>query len=96
MHFKSDSTDDFMSPNQNPNDLSRCPKPSVQPRDAARWEECSQLDEKSLTTFLSLNEEVERSDGDRLNEIMRLKKLLKNDAPGGVVSRGYLIILTHR
>ncbi len=28
-----------------------CPKPSDQPRDAARWEECSDLDEKSLTTF---------------------------------------------
>ncbi len=47
-----------------------CPKPSDQPRDAARREECSQLDEESLTTFLFLNEEGERSDGDRLNEIM--------------------------
>ncbi len=28
-----------------------CPKPSDQPRDAARGEECSDLDEKSLTTF---------------------------------------------
>ena len=28
-----------------------CPKPSDQPRDAARREECSDLDEKSLTTF---------------------------------------------
>ncbi len=73
-----------------------CPKPSVQPRDAARQEECSQLDEESLTTFLSLNEEGERSDGDRLNEIMRLKNYSKNDAPGEVVSRGYLKILTHR
>jgi hypothetical protein len=54
------------------------------------------LDEKSLTTFLSLNEEGERSDGDRLNEIMRLKNYSKNDAPGGVVSRGYLMILTHQ
>ncbi len=44
----------------------------------------------------SLSEEGERSGGDRLNEIMRLKKLLKNDAPGVVVSRGYLMILTHR
>ncbi len=37
-----------------------CPKPSSQPRDAARREECSQLDEESLTTFLLLNEEGER------------------------------------
>ena len=37
-----------------------CPKPSSQPRDAARREECSQLDEKSLTTFLLLSEEGER------------------------------------
>ena len=29
-----------------------CPKPSDQPRDAARREECSDLDEKSLTTFV--------------------------------------------
>ncbi len=29
----------------------QCPKPSDQPRDAARREECSDLDEKSLTTF---------------------------------------------
>jgi len=28
-----------------------CCKPSDQPRNAARWEECSDLDEKSLTTF---------------------------------------------
>jgi hypothetical protein len=28
-----------------------CPKPSDQPRDAARREECSDLEEKSLTTF---------------------------------------------
>ncbi len=28
-----------------------CPKPSDQPRDAARREECLDLDEKSLTTF---------------------------------------------
>jgi hypothetical protein len=28
-----------------------CCKPSVQPRDAAQREECSDLDEKSLTTF---------------------------------------------
>ncbi len=65
-----------------------CPKPSSQPRDAARREECSQLDEKSLTTFLLLNEEGERSDGDRLNEIMRLKNYSKNDAPDRVVSKG--------
>ncbi len=31
--------------------LVACCKPSDQPRDAARWEECSSLDEKSLTTF---------------------------------------------
>jgi hypothetical protein len=31
--------------------VSTCPKPSDQPRDAARREECSKLDEKSLTTF---------------------------------------------
>ncbi len=31
--------------------LACCPKPSDQPRDAARREECSDLDEKSLTTF---------------------------------------------
>ena len=37
------------------NSLTPCPKPSSQPRDAARREECSQLDEKSLTTFLLLN-----------------------------------------
>ena len=37
-----------------------CPKPSDQPRDAARREECSDLDEKSLTTFCSLSEEGER------------------------------------
>ncbi len=36
-------------------DLNGCPKPSSQPRDAARREECLQLDEKSLTTFLLLN-----------------------------------------
>ena len=29
-----------------------CPKPSDQPRDAARREECSDLEEKSLTTFV--------------------------------------------
>ncbi len=28
-----------------------CLRPSDQPRDAARQEECSDLDEKSLTTF---------------------------------------------
>ena len=31
-----------------------CCKPSDQPRDAARREECSDLDEKSLTAFVSL------------------------------------------
>jgi hypothetical protein len=31
-----------------------CSKPFDQPRDAARREECSDLDEKSLTTFMSL------------------------------------------
>jgi hypothetical protein len=31
--------------------MERCPKPSDQPRDPARREECSDLDEKSLTTF---------------------------------------------
>jgi hypothetical protein len=31
--------------------IASCPKPSDQPRDAARQEECSDLDEKSLTTF---------------------------------------------
>ncbi len=31
--------------------LSICPKPPIQPRDAARREECSQLDEKSLTAL---------------------------------------------
>jgi hypothetical protein len=31
--------------------VTKCCKPSVQPRDAARREECSDLDEKSLTTF---------------------------------------------
>jgi hypothetical protein len=31
--------------------FSTCCKPSDQPRDTARWEECSGLDEKSLTTF---------------------------------------------
>ncbi len=35
----------------NNNKLPVCPKPSDQPRDAARREECSDLDEKSLTTF---------------------------------------------
>jgi hypothetical protein len=73
-----------------------CPKPSDQPRDAARREECLDLDEKSLTTFCLLSEEDERSDGDRLNDFMRLKRTTQNDAPGGVVSRGYLMILTHR
>ena len=50
--------------------------------------ECSDLDEKSLTTFCSLSEEGERSDGDCLNEIMRLKNYSKNDAPDRVVSTG--------
>ena len=40
--------------------MGTCPKPSDQPRDAARREECSDLDEKSLTTFSLLNEEGER------------------------------------
>ncbi len=31
--------------------ISACPRPSDQPRDAARREECSDLDEKSLPTF---------------------------------------------
>ena len=31
-----------------------CSKPFNQPRDAAQREECSDLDEKSLTTFVSL------------------------------------------
>jgi len=31
--------------------MKTCCKPSDQPRDAARWEECLDLDEKSLTTF---------------------------------------------
>ena len=45
-----------------------CPKPPIQPRDAARREECSQLDEKSLTTFSLLNGRAKGSDGDRLND----------------------------
>ncbi len=40
--------------------LRKCPKPSDQPRDAARREECSDLDEKSLTTFCMLSEEGKR------------------------------------
>ncbi len=35
-------------------DEEKCCKPSDQPSDAARREECSGLDEKSLTTFVSL------------------------------------------
>ncbi len=70
--------------------LRYCPNPSDQPRDAARREECSDLDEKSLTTFCSLSEEGKRSDGDRLNDFMRLKRTTQNDAPGGVVSQEYL------
>ncbi len=50
--------------------------------------EYSDLDEKSLTTFCSLNEEGERSDGDHLHEIMRLTNYSKNDAPDRVVSKG--------
>ena len=34
-----------------PTQACTCHRPSDQPRDAARWEECSGLYEKSLTTF---------------------------------------------
>jgi hypothetical protein len=65
-----------------------CPKPPIQPRDAARREECSQLDEKSLTTFSLLNGRAKGSDVDRLNDFMRLKNYSRNDAPDRVVSEG--------
>jgi hypothetical protein len=57
-----------------------CPKPSDQPRDAARREECSDLDEKSLTTFCRLDERAKGSDGDHLNDFIRLKRTTQNDA----------------
>ncbi len=69
-------------------ELAMCPKPPIQPRDAARRGECSQLDEKSLTTFSLLNGRAKGSDGDNLNDFKRLKNYSKNDAPDRVVSKG--------
>ncbi len=59
---------------------SQCPKPPDQPRDAARREECSDLEEKSLTTFCRWDGRVKGSDGDHLNDFMRLKWTTQNDA----------------
>ncbi len=72
-------------PTNRSSDLSRpmcwlCCKPSDQPRDAARREECSDLDEKSLTTFCCWDERAKGSDWDHLNDFMRLKWTTQNDA----------------
>jgi hypothetical protein len=58
---------------------SRCPKPSSQPRDAARREECSQLDEKSLTTFLLFLGGQKEVTKFTLNENYQLLILPKSD-----------------
>jgi hypothetical protein len=57
-----------------------CPRPSDQPRDAARWEECSDLDEKSLTTFCCWDERAKGNAGEHLMDFMRLKWTTQNDA----------------